>query len=173
VEGTVTIRSTFELTIAGQDPPPETNTYSNVVKTGTSVTKRLTQGTGNDQMTVLFREDSTDAGTIAASGTRSVDLQTALDAFGEAMALADVALLYVEHKETSVASSISVQANGANGFTNLLSATANLTLRPGDFMLVGAFTAGNLPVAAGNKVLDVINDDGANAADYVVEVWGR
>ena len=165
--------STFTLDILGEDPPPETNTYANKVTTTTRVKKRITQGTGDDQMDTLFREDSADAGTIAASGTQSVDLQTGLDPYGDALGLADAAMVYVEHKADSLASSISVQANASNGFTNLLGTAANLTLRPGDFLVVGAFTAGNLLVTAGNKVLDIINDDGSNAADYVVEVWGR
>ena len=169
----MTARSTFELTISGQDPPPETNTYANRVTTSTSVAKTVLQGTLTDQMTTLFREDSADAGTIAASGTQSVDLKTAVDAFGEALALSDVALLYVEHKAASAASGIQVSANAANGWTNLLSANAALNLRPGDFMLVAAFTANNLAVGAANKVLDIDNVDGSNAADYVVEVWGR
>ena len=102
-----------------------------------------------------------------------MDLKTAVDAFGEALALSDVALLYVEHKAASAASGIQVSANAANGWTNLLSANAALNLRPGDFMLVAAFTANNLAVGAANKVLDIDNVDGSNAADYVVEVWGR
>jgi hypothetical protein len=166
-------RSSFELKIQGEDPPPETNTYGNRVQTSTILKQTLEQGALDNQHTVLFAEDTDDFGSLAASGTRSIDLQTALDAFGEALGLADVALLYIEHKADSLASSIAVQASAANAWTNLLSTTAALTLRPGDFMLVVAFTAGNLPVAGANKGLDIVNNDGSNAADYVVEVWGR
>jgi len=166
-------RSLFELKIQGEDPPPETATYLNKITTSTVVKKTVSQGALDDQMTVLFKEDTADFGTLAASATRAIDLQTALDAFGEALALTDVVLLYLKHKDASLASSISFQAAAANGLTNLLSATANLTLKPGDFIVVGAFAADSLVVAAGNKALDIINDDGVNAADYAFEVWGR
>ena len=169
----MTARSTFELTIKGEDPPPESNTYLERIRTSTVVRKIVLQGSADDEMTVLFKEDTADFGTLATSATRSIDLQTALDVFGEALALTDVAMLYIKHKDASLASAISIQANASDGLTNLLSTTANLTLRPGDFIVLGAFTADNLVVAANNKVLDIINDDGSNVADYVVEVWGR
>jgi hypothetical protein len=168
-------RSTFELTIKGQDPSPDTNSYIEPTTSSRVIKKTLLQGADDDEMTTLFVKDTADAATaqIGTSATVAYDLQTALDAWGDALAQTDIVLLFLEHKAASAASSISFQASAANGLTTLLSATANLTLSPGDFILVGAFTADNLVVSGASKSVDIINDDGSNVADYRFEVWGR
>lgn len=167
------IHPRFSLRMDGQDSPPESGAYGNIIRTRTRIGQTFLQGTGSNQVEVLHRSDSDEDGQIAASGTLSVDLWLALDPFGNPIVCEDVAVLYIEHKASSSASSINIQASSADGFTTLLSSTAALTLRPGDFIIVGAFTAGNAPVTESNRILDVTNDDGSNAADYIVEVWGR
>ena len=171
--GRRTIHPRFVLRIDGQVAPPEAQTYAGTVNTRTRVTKSLLQGTGTNQVEVLHRANSDDDGQIAASGTLTLDLRLAPDPFGNPIVADDLAMLYIEHKSDSAASSISFQAGGSDGFTNLLGTAAAVTLRPGDRFLVGVFIAGNLPVTDSNRVLDIVNNDGANAADYVVEVWGR
>lgn len=164
-------RPQFELTIQGEQAPDIP--YTNKVCTSKLLKQAFTAGSGDNQMDTLYKDDSDESGTIAASATETLDLQTALDALGEAMTLTDVALVYIEHKAASLASSISVQANAANGFTNLLGTAANLTIPAGGFFLFYMPVADAMVVSGTNKVLDIINDDGANAADYIVEIWGR
>jgi len=173
VAGRRSIHPLFELRMDGQDPPPESQTYGQVVKTRTRLRNELLQGTADNQVEVLLKSDSDDDGQLAASGVLQVDMVLGLDPFGNAIVADDLVMLFVRHKASSTASSISLRAASTNGLTNLLGTAAGLTLRPGDFIVVGTFTAGNLVVANANRILEVVNDDGANAADYVVEVWGR
>ena len=170
--------SEFRLEMKGKDPSPnaDTEAYSaGPTKTNTTILKRILQGAGNDQMTVLFAQDSDDTGTaeIPASGTVSIDLQTALDQYGNALALTDTLLILVEHKGDSSSSGIHMEANGVNGFTSLLSATAALNIPPGSLRLFLDFIADAMVVSGTNKVIDLNNDDGSNAAGYRIEVWGR
>lgn len=170
--------SFFQLTANGYDPSTnaDTEAYSDgPTRTRNVIVARMLPGTGNNQVARLYAEDSGDSGTttIAASGTQSLDLQTLTDARGNALSLSDVALLVIEHKAASAASSISVQANAANGWTNFIGTAANLTLPAGAVLALYVPTAAALAVGGTNKVLDLINDDGSNAAEYRFEVWGR
>lgn len=170
--------SFFQLTANGYDPSTNADTEAYAdgpTRTRNLISARMLPGTGNDQVARLYAEDSADSGTssIGTSATINLDLQTLTDARGTALSLSDVAMLYIEHKAASAASSISVQANASNGFTNLLGTAANLTLPAGAVIVLYVPTAAALAVSGTNKVLDIINDDGAQVADYRFEVWGR
>ena len=169
------IRSIFELSIKGEDAPADTNAFNDGITTSTVIRKVILEGTATDQMGALLKLDSADAGTgtIAASATKSIDFKTDLDPYGVALAAVDMVMLYIEHKAASAASSIQVSANAANGWTNLLGTAAAMPLKPGECAVWTAFTAGTKLIEAANKVLDLVNQDGANAADYVVEAWLR
>jgi hypothetical protein len=164
-------RPQFELTIQGEQAPVDP--YTNKVCTSKLLKQAFTAGVADNQMDTLYKDSSDASGTIGTSATLALDLQTALDALGVAMTLTDVALVYIEHPASSLASSISVQASGANGFTNLLAATANFTIPAGGFLLFYMPVADAMVVSGTNKSLDIINDDGAQVASYVIEVWGR
>jgi hypothetical protein len=168
----------FSLIANGYDPSTNADTEAYAdgpTKTRNIIQKRMLPGTGNDQQDHLWAEDTADAGTaqLAASGTRSVDLQTETDARGNALGLDDVAMLLITHKAESAASSLHLAANAANGWTNLLGTLADFKIVPGMTIVLLVPTAGALAVTGTNKVLDIVNDDGANAADYRIEVWGR
>jgi hypothetical protein len=173
--GEADIRSFFRLVMRGEDPPPKTaySAFDAKVGTWTEYRKQLLQGDATDQMIVLFRQTSADEGQLGAGATRDIDLLLATDAYNEAIVADDVCLVFFRHVRTSTASSVSLKAAASDGWTNLLATTADLTLRPGDFVLVGAFTAGNLVVGATNRILTIENDDGVNPADYEIEIWGR
>jgi hypothetical protein len=158
-------RSTLTLKIEGeQDPPaPYLDQVRHVAK---NVNLSVLPGILDNQMNKLYVE----TGTVAGGGSTDVDLQADLDRYGNALTLADVALVYIASDATSVGT-LSVSAAAANGFTNLLATTAALTLSPGDFMLVGALTAGNLAVSGANKALTLAASGGN--VDYTVHVWGR
>ena len=170
--------SEFQLVMKGYDPNPNADieAYSaGPVKTNRSIVRRFLQGAGDNQMTVLFAQDSDDVGTaeIPASGTVSIDLQTALDQYTNALGMTDTLLIFVEHKSDSLSSGMHMEANAVNGFTNLLSATAALMIPPGSFRAFGDFLADAMVVGGTNKVLDLNNDDGSNTAGYRIEVCGR
>lgn len=162
------MNSSFELKITGVDTPPAP--YTEGVKHAKNILKpSVIDGLLTDQFNKLVAKDED----IGTSATLTIDLQTDLDRYGVALALADVALLYIEHKDTSAASEIQVQANAANGFTNLMGTAAAVKLAPGDFILVGALIAGNLASDGTNKALDIVNQDGSNVAGVIVHLWGR
>ena len=170
--------SEFLLQANGFDLSPNTDTEAyadGATRTRNFIRKPMLPGTGNDQTSKLYARDSGDAGTVPlpASGVAAIDLQTALDARGNALALTDVSMLLLTHKIGSTASSISLQANAANGFTNLLGTAAALKVYPGQTIAMVIPTAAALVVSGTNKVLDLTNDDAGNVAEYRFEVWGR
>ena len=151
------------------DPPPAASAYGGGLTAPVSKNQTLPDGGLDNQMQVLTHKDES----LAASGTNSYDMQLDEDRYGEAIAAADVVLLYVEHKASSSASSISFRPAAANGWTSFVSAGATLTLQPGDFMILGAFAAGNQAVSPTSKIMEVVNNDGVNAADYLIQFWNR
>jgi len=165
------VRAQFELKIQGEQAPD--SPYLSKVTTSNTIKQSFLEGVLDNTFDTLFKDDDAASGTIGTSATKAFDLQTALDSLGVAMLLTDVALIYIEHPADSLASSISVQAAGANGLTNLLAATANFTIPPGGFLLFYMPLADATVVSGTNKIIDVINDDGSNVAKYVIEVWGR
>tara|TARA_R110000824_G_scaffold46910_2_gene134301 strand:- start:43 stop:528 length:486 start_codon:yes stop_codon:yes gene_type:complete len=158
-------RSTLTLTIAGEQasPTPYVDQVRHVAK---SVNLAILPGLLDNQFNKLYVQSAT----IASGANVDVNLSTALDRFGVALALSDVALVWIENT-SSVAAVLTVKAGAANGFTNLLATSADVKLSAGDFLLVGALTAGNLAVTGTNAVLNL----GATVADVdvVVHVWGR
>lgn len=165
----------FLLELKPFDPPPSVSVYSGGLTCPITINKTLQDGNATDEMKVLRHIDVAD---FAASGTSSFDLQSDQDRYGINMSSADVVLMYLEHKSTSLASSVHFEANAVNGWTSFLGSTGGtdrgtITLYPGDFMVLGSFTAGNQAVSGTNKVLDVVNDDGVNLASIAVQFWTR
>lgn len=158
-------RSTLTLTIAGEQSPP--SPYVDQVRhVAKSVDLSIIPGLLDNQFNKLFVQE----GTISSGGNLDVNLSTSEDRFGVALALSDVALLWIENT-SSTAAVLTVKAGASNGFSNLLSTTADLKLSPGDYVLVGALTAGNLAVTPTNAVINLAAS-GADA-DYTLHVWGR
>ena len=158
-------RSTLRIKIEGEQAPP--SPYLDQVRhVAKDVNLAVLPGSLDNQFEKLYVEEAT----ISSGGSTDVDLQTDLDRYGVALGLSDVALIYVSSATTSTGV-LQVDAGAANGFTNLLSTSAALKLSAGDFVIVGALAAGNLAVAAANKVLTLSASGGD--VDYVVHVWGR
>lgn len=158
-------RSTLTLTIAGEQAPP--SPYVDQVRhVAKSVNQTILPGLLDNQFNKLFVQSAT----ISSGANVDVNLSTSTDRFGVALALSDVALLWIENASTST-SVLTVKAGASNGFTNLLSTTADLKLTDGDYVLVGALSAGNLAVSPTNAVLNLAASGGD--VDYVIHVWGR
>jgi hypothetical protein len=130
------------------------------------VNRSILPGLLDNQFNKLFVQEAT----ISSGANVDVNLSTAEDRFGVALALSDVALLWIENK-SSAAAVLTVKAGASNGFSNLLSTTADVKLSAGDYLLVGALTAGNLAVSPTNAVINLAAS-GADV-DYVIHVWGR
>ena len=170
--------SEFRFEMRGYDPSPnaDTEAHSNgPARTKRILKERFLQGAGDKQMTGLFAQDTDDAGTaeIGTSATVSIDLQTALDAHDVATALTDTLLIFIEHKASSSASGLTVNANAANGFTNLFGTAAGIKLPPGSMRIFYDPVADAMVVSGTNKIIDLVNDDGSDALGYRIEVWGR
>ena len=158
-------RSTFTLTIAGEQAPPEP--YVDQVRhVAASVNKSILPGLLDDQMNKLFVQE----GTIASGVVLDVDLSASLDRFGNALALSDAALVYIENKNAATGN-LFVSASASNGWTTLLGTVANLQLKPTMSMLIQALKAGELAVSPTNGSLK-LQAVGADV-DYVIHVWGR
>ena len=157
-------RSTLTLKIQGeQDPPaPYVDQVRHLAK---NLNLSLLPGALDNQMDTLFAQEAT----ISSGGTAVINLQTDLDRFGQALTLTDAALVYIAHAGTT--GQLTINADATEPWTQLLSTTADVTLRPGDFLLVGALTADNLAVTAGGRQLKLtaVSAD----VDYVVSIWGR
>ena len=157
-------RSTLTLKIEGEQDPPAP--YLDQVRAlAKNINLTLVPGLLDNQFNKLLAQE----GTVTTGAPVTVNLSTALDRYGAALGLSDVALLYVSH--TGTAGTLQVNAAAVSGFTNLLGTAANLTLSPGDFVLVGALDAGNLAVTPANCqiTLSAVTAD----ADYSLHVWGR
>lgn len=127
---------------------------------------RWSTGTGDDQFEPLLGYDVDD---LAASGTVDFNFETDLDRFGVAVAGTSVAILYIEHKVDSLASSITVSVPAGTPWISLLNAAGTLTLRPGDQIRLVSRTAGNQAVNAGSRTLRITNDDGVELAGVVLQ----
>lgn len=158
-------RSTLRIKIEGEQDPPAP--YQDQVRhTAKNVDLNVLPGTLTNQMEKLFVQ----TGSAPLGVSEIVNLQTGLDRFGVALGLADVALIYIAH--TGESGTLVVNADSSDGFTNLLGTAANVTLSAGDFLIVGALTAGNLAVTGTNRQIK-LDAAGAPTVDYVIHVWGR
>jgi hypothetical protein len=161
--------SDFVLKILGQDAPADP--YAGAIKlTAPNQTLKIGEGTSDNQKSKIYAVEKTDLG---AGSTDSVDLKTDEDRYGVALNATDVALVWCEHLADSSASSISLQPNGTNGWTSTLKSGSEIELFPGDGVLLRLLTADNSIVDGTTKVLDVVNNDGGNAASYRLQIWTR
>ena len=113
--------------------------------------------------------------TISASSTENVDLTSLADPFGGAVAFAEIDAIAIVHMESSASSSVDLSPNASNGWTSIFQDASDLTrLLAGQAAIYADFAAGGgFAVGASNKVLDIVNNDGANAATVRLYAWGR
>jgi hypothetical protein len=149
--------------------------------------------TGNaDQSSPIATSSLTLSGSSTLTGANEIDnglknsrslgagLNETLDVFsfsnilGEtAQSIAECRLFYIVHKSTSAASSITVGNAGANPFLLFgMGATTTFTFLPGEGIIAFAQSTTAIPVSAGARDLKVLNNDGANGADYEVGWFG-
>jgi hypothetical protein len=158
-------RSRFALTIQGIQEPPAP--YLDQVRhRPIAVDLPIPVGSGNAEFDVLYAAE----GSILSGANVLIDLKTALDRYGVALNLADVALVYIQSADTSTGLLV-VSAGPTNGWTNYIGTVGNLLMKAGDAEVSARFSAGNTPVTPTNKVLELAASGGD--VDYVLSIWGR
>ena len=114
--------------------------------------------------------------TIAASATESVDLKVIPGPSGADIAFVEVGAIAVLHEPASVSSSVDLSPNATNGWTAIFQDASDLTrLLAGQAWVVLDYSGdgAGFAVGASSKVLDIVNNDGANAATVTLAVFGR
>ena len=160
--GTVSQSSSFK--IAGATPVGGALSNRGL----TDVTEDWTTGTGDNQ----FDTVGVFTYTIGASGTQLIDLQTDLDIFGVAMALAEVRHLRIRADPTNVGK-VTCEVDATNGWDEWIDTVGAALKVPTDSGM--GFTCGDdgqFPVDATHKELLLTNLDGSNSAIIYVEIVG-
>jgi hypothetical protein len=173
--------------------------YQGMNLNGNQAASGLSQGSGNqvtdtDSVTYVASKSNTTAlgadevaclvYTIAASATQTIDLTALLDLGGQTASLARVKgfrFRLLGTAETSpggtagtACSSVKVQPDGTNGFgLNLTGTTPAFTLNNASCLTYTDGSANGLsPVNGTHKIVDIVNNDGVNAAVVVVALVG-
>ena len=166
-------KTEFDISLIGKQSPPAGPFGDAINLTPISIKKRLQEGNSTDEVAAHVGKDEI-SDVLAASATIRVDLTTDLDRYGVALAATDVVFLFLIHKTGSASSSIHAQPAAVEGWTSFMGAGTVLTLKPGDFVCLGSFTAANQPVVAGvTDAVEIVNDDGSNAANYELAIGVR
>jgi hypothetical protein len=162
--------STFRLFVQGFDAAP--SPYLDGVTATRSIERVLQPGNGAGQIQTVNGADYTHP----AGGTVTLDLSTNEDVFGVALALDEMALLYIENASDGAGGVIELRPGAVAGFTSLLGTGSKIKLPKGcavllflaDFDQVDKWQLG-----AGNKALDIVETGGVNTAHVKLQVWGR
>lgn len=129
----------------------------------------LRNGAGDETADRVFFQ----TGTIAISGNVEVDLQTALDGFGDALAATAVIALGITATSTNAAP-IELTTGAANGWTGLVATGDVVRIRAGGSVWFIATKSGSrYPVSGTDKVLRINNTSGSSTAGYQLLVVTR
>lgn len=140
-------------------------------KISRSVGVSFASGTGAGQVDKVWSAQRT----LAASATEDLDLAgTALDdPYGADTVFVKVKALYIKAADGNT-NNVVVGA-GTNPWATLLNTAGTITLRPGEFILVGcgsADTNGHAVTAATGDILKVTNSAGTTGVTYDIIIVG-
>jgi hypothetical protein len=116
-------------------------------------------GTG-DADRVYFVEDES----IAGGATTNVDLQVITDVYGSAVTATEVVALAIVAGSANP-DDIHIQPGAATAWIGLIEAGSVINLRPGNAVFFSGMGT-SLVVAAGSKILSLVNQDGAVAGTF-------
>jgi hypothetical protein len=148
----------------------------NLVGQGKGYRKKVLNGTSSNQIDLGYFRDTPTA--IAASGNQDFDLAGSLtDSFGTTITMAKVCGILVLNWNT--AGTLSVTRPAANGLSSVFIAASDGVIvgraadseNPGIFFVWhptgGTVTAGTV------DLINLINNDASNAANYTIGLFGR
>jgi hypothetical protein len=151
-------------------------TRKNLIGSSTPYKKRYTNGTTNSKIDLGYFRDTPTA--IAASGNQDFDLAAGLtDSFGTSITFAEIVGILVLNWNT--AGTLSVTRPASNGLSSVFIAAgdgvivgpAADALNPGIFFYFAP--VGRTVTAGTGDLLNLINNDGSNAANYTIGLFGR
>jgi len=163
--------SSFRVEVLGFQPPPDTTIFGGGATTSTRVVKTgIANGSDSEQFDAIMRI----RGTLAASGTVDVDLQTDTDRFGVALAAADVAAGVCVNRSTTGGGTLAFEGGLANPWTALLDGTTpQIKLPPEAGFAFWGFLDATFPVAGGDKTIRLEEIGTTDPVDYDLQVWIR
>lgn len=162
-----TLDINFALTLLNNDTPMEARQKGKLTETAI-----LSSGSGVNQADKVYSA----SGTLSASGNVQVNLATAVDVYGDAIALARIKAIAVRNKSNTTNNSLislggGTDGAGTNAFDSLFLAADNeIVIRPG-FFCVFAKDATGYAVDA-SEVLRLTNEDSSNTVDYEILIIG-
>lgn len=139
-----------------------------------SYSQAYTAGTGANQADTIYLT----TGTIAASGSTTIDLTALTDIYGNNISFARVKALYFELQTTTTASSVSIGNAAANqalqGAANFLDAGTDIirVLNGGCLFFSAGPSSTAFTVDSTHKSLKFLNNDGSNTATYRLCIVG-
>lgn len=140
--------------------------YDSAVSKYFELLRRFSRGGANDADCVYGA-----SGSLAGAATLDVDLQTVLDAFGDALSATGVVVFLFAATSTNV-DDIRVSPSAAgNPWTGLLAAGSEMKLTPGCTILgvaTSVSAASRWTVGAGSKVVRLTNMSAGTAAGYTI-----
>ena len=115
--------------------------------------------------------------TLAAGATLVIDLVTGQtnplnESITGADAFAKIRMVIIEHSLGSLSSGVTAFGSGSNQFQGPLSASATVTLAATDIFTFGSQTAAGWTVDGTHKTIQIVNNDGTNAATLRVLITG-
>lgn len=120
-------------------------------------------GTGSNQADGrLF-----DVRTLAASTSETLNLQTLLDEFGNALGAAEV-VVFAIRAATANGGSLRITPSLTEPWNDLLGASGQHDLRPGGALVLFSTADGDYPITAANRQFDVENLDGSAPATFTL-----
>ena len=159
VNGLVNLAATFTQVPPGAD-------YMGAAIMALAEAFAVSNGTGSGAADKMYH----DTITVAGGANASLDLQTALDVAG--VALAAVECRFLAFKVTTTGTGVTIKAHAANGWAPSVFATDVSDILPtkgGGVYIFSTPTNGSPAIDGTHKVVYFLNTDGALTAD--VEVW--
>jgi len=159
---TTTSRMTLEAVLQPSAP------FSGSTTLDVSIDHQMGHGTGDFQADRAYRVEMT----VDDTGTE-VDLQTATDKYGTAIALAEVVALSIYASEDN-AETVIVSGGALNAWEVLFAdAGQGLVLQPGQRIQVETPLNGSLPVSSTSKTLLFAAESSSYTGDVTFMVVGR
>ncbi|MBU6289697.1 MAG: hypothetical protein KGS10_16180 [Chloroflexi bacterium] len=158
---------TFKLSINAKQSPPAP--FSCGVSAKAYHSEVFPDGNLSSEVKAIYGYEAT----LAGSATLAIDLTTALDRYGAALAADDLAMLLVENVDDGTGTGVLELRPGAgNGLNTLLGASSAVKIPLGSLLVFGSFDADVIDVNATNRIINVVETSG-QPTKVRVQAWVR